>query len=173
MFSIHINPTAELVETKFGGIMAVNEVGNYIAELKRQFVINKLRSYVMVIDLTDSPIQPQDTVRIMGEHMATMPKAKALAIVTGSSLARMQVRRLFTQPYARITATVEEGRAWGRYMALSQLPYSVCRRAAPATGSSGSVRRTRLAHNRFHVRTSATALCHGQAVEIAGAAVLL
>ena len=44
--------------------------------------------------------------------MATMPKAKALAVVTGDLLARMEVRRLFTQPYARITATVAEGRAW-------------------------------------------------------------
>ncbi len=41
-----------------------------------------------------------------------MPKAAALAIVTGSSLARMQIKRLFTQPYARIVNTVEEGRAW-------------------------------------------------------------
>lgn len=48
----------------------------------------------------------------MRAHMATMPKANALAIVVGSSAARMQVRRLFIQPYARIVATVEDGRDW-------------------------------------------------------------
>lgn len=92
--------------------MTTEEVDTYISEIKRQFVLNKLRSYAMVIDVTKCPIQGQDMIRVMGEHMATMPKARALAIVTGSSLARMQVRRLFTQPYARITATVAEGRAW-------------------------------------------------------------
>ena len=42
----------------------------------------------------------------------TMPKAAALAIVTGGSLVKMQVRRLFTQPYARVTHTPQAGRAW-------------------------------------------------------------
>lgn len=112
MYDIAIDGRSGLVEAKLGGLMPVEEVGAYIAELKRQFVLHGLRSYAMVIDVTDCPVQSQDMIRAMGEHMATMPKARALAVVTASSLARMQIRRLFTQPYARITATVEEGRAW-------------------------------------------------------------
>ena len=69
----------------------------------------------MVIDVSDCLIQQQDTPKAFGAHMASMPKARAIAIVTGSSLARMQIRRLFTQPYARIVATVDEGRAWVLY----------------------------------------------------------
>ena len=75
-------------------------------------IAHRLRSYTMVIDVSECPIQSQDMILAMGKHMAEMPKARALAIVTGSSLARMQVRRLFTQPYARVTSTVAEGRAW-------------------------------------------------------------
>lgn len=50
----------------------------------------------------------------MGEHRVTMPKARTLAIVTGGSFARMQIKRLFIQPSARIVSTVEEarGRFW-------------------------------------------------------------
>lgn len=72
----------------------------------------KLDAYAMVIDVSECPIQLQEMIKAMGQHMSTMPKARALAVVTGSSLARMQIRRLFTQPYARIVKTVEQGRAW-------------------------------------------------------------
>lgn len=51
-------------------------------------------------------------IEAMGKHMAAMPKASALAIVVGTALARIQVRRLFAQSYARIVASVEDGRAW-------------------------------------------------------------
>ena len=69
--------------------------------------LNKLTDYAMVIDVRDCPIQQQGVIKAMGEHMARMPKARAIAIVTGRSLAKMQVRRLFTQPYARIVDDVE------------------------------------------------------------------
>ena len=115
MYKIAVDSRAGIVEATLGGMMGVEEVAAYVAELKRQFILNRIKAgYAMVIDATDCPIQSQDMVRAMGEHMAEMPKARALAIVTGSSLARMQIRRLFTQPYARIVRTLEEGRAWAR-----------------------------------------------------------
>ncbi|WP_143090214.1 hypothetical protein [Sphingomonas rubra] len=46
-----------------------------------------MRDYVMAIDVSDMPIQAQEMIHAMGQHMATMPKARALAIVTGKSLA--------------------------------------------------------------------------------------
>lgn len=112
MYRINVDDSRSLVEITLGGMMPLDEVAEYIGELRRQFVAHHLRQYVMVIDVTDMPIQAQDTIRAMGEHMVNMPKATAIAVVTGKSLARMQIRRLFKQPYARITATVAEARAW-------------------------------------------------------------
>ena len=112
MYDTQVDRARGVVEATLSGMMTIDEVAAYIADLKRAFVVHRLRSYSMVIDVTRCPIQQQDMIRAMGAHMATMPKADALAIVVGSSLARMQVRRLFTQPYARIVATVDEGRAW-------------------------------------------------------------
>lgn len=112
MYVIEVDRLNELIEVRLGGMMPLDEVASYIGELKRLFIAHRLRSYAMVIDVSDCPIQSQDMIQAMGQHMATMPKARALAIVTGSSLARMQVRRLFKQPYARITANQAEGRAW-------------------------------------------------------------
>jgi hypothetical protein len=94
-------------------MLSLDETATYINDLRRSFVVNKLRpNYAMVIDVSACNIQAQDMIKAMGEHMAAMPKARAIAIVTGSSLARMQVRRLFTQPYARIVSTQEEALAW-------------------------------------------------------------
>jgi hypothetical protein len=70
-------------------------VNNYITELKRQITFHKMPRYALVIDVTDCPVQAQEMIRSMGKHMATMPKARALAVVTESALARLQVRRLF------------------------------------------------------------------------------
>ncbi len=112
MYDIRVDRAHSVIEVTLGGMMTTEEVASYIADLKRVFVTDKLHDYAMVIDATDCPIQQQDIVQAMGVHMATMPKARALAIVTGSSLARMQIRRLFTQPYARVVASVEDGRAW-------------------------------------------------------------
>ena len=112
MYRIEVDAANGVVEATLGGLMSVEEVDAYIDELRSTLAAHRLDSYAMVIDVSDCPIQLQEMIRSMGAHMATMPKARALAIVTGSSLAKMQIKRLFTQPYARIVDTVEEGRAW-------------------------------------------------------------
>ncbi|QAY78132.1 hypothetical protein [Sphingosinicella sp. BN140058] len=112
MYRIHVDPAQSIIEVALGGLMTVDEVDAYIADLKQAFVTNQLRDYAMIIDVSACPIQSQEMIKRMGEHMATMPKSRALAVVTGSSLARMQIRRLFTQSYARIVTSASDGRAW-------------------------------------------------------------
>jgi hypothetical protein len=112
MYEIRVDRANELIEVTLGEMMSLDEVSNYITELKHHITFYELPSYALLIDVSHCPVQAQDMIGAMGQHMVTMPKARALAVVTRSALARMQVRRLFTQPYARITATIAEGRAW-------------------------------------------------------------
>ena len=112
MYRIEVDSQSAVINVTLTGMMTLPEVAAYIAEVRRACVAHKLRDYAMVIDVRECPIQQQDTIRAMGEHMASMPKARALAIVTGRSLAKMQIRRLFTQSYARIVETLEQGQAW-------------------------------------------------------------
>jgi hypothetical protein len=115
MYRIAVDGRRALVEVTLGGMLGVDETASYIGDLRRAYVVNKLRApYSMIVDVSACNIQAQDMIKAMGEHMASMPKAEAIAIVTGSSLARMQIRRLFTQPYARIVATQDEAHAWIR-----------------------------------------------------------
>lgn len=112
MLRIIVYKPTELVEVRLSGSISPDQVMEGIAAFKRELALSGLRRYGLVLDVTDSPIQSQEMVRVMGEQMVVMPKAQALAIVTVSSLAKMQIRRLFTQPYARIVPTIEDGRAW-------------------------------------------------------------
>jgi len=113
MHAITVDSPHQLIEVVLSGTMTVAETSAYMADLRAAMGRHRLEAgYRMVIDVSGCTIQTQDMVQAMGGHMAAMPKAAALAVVTASPLARMQVRRLFTQPYARIAATREEGRAW-------------------------------------------------------------
>lgn len=112
MYEIRIDKAHSVVDVTLGGMMTVEEVDAYIGELRAAFVRHRLTSYAMLIDVSACPIQSQAMIAAMQAHMATMPRARAIALVTGSSLAKMQIRRLFGQSYARIVNTREEGRAW-------------------------------------------------------------
>ncbi|WP_315762184.1 hypothetical protein [Sphingomonas sp. Y38-1Y] len=112
MYEIKVDAARGVVELTLGGMLSVEEVDEYIAALRAAFVANRLSSYAMLIDVSDCPIQSQSTIAEMQRSMGPMPKARAIALVTGSSLARMQIRRLFTQDYARIVGSREEGLAW-------------------------------------------------------------
>jgi TusA-related sulfurtransferase len=113
VFGIAVDAARGLVEVTLAGLLEPSEAADYIARVRKAFVVHGLRSpYAMVIDVSACPIQAQVTIAALREHMAEMPKAHALAIVAGDSLARMQIRRLFTQPYARVVATQAEAHAW-------------------------------------------------------------
>lgn len=113
MHQITVTPSNNLVDITLSGLMSPDDVRTYIADLTHQMVKGRLSAgYRMIIDVSDCPIQTQDMINTMASHMSGMLKAGAIAIVTGSSLARMQVRRLFHQPYARVVGTPAEARAW-------------------------------------------------------------
>ena len=113
MYDIAIADAERLVHVRLGGMMSVEEVDTYMAELGRTMVAHRLTAdYRLIIDVTECPVQTQAMIDRMRTHMAGAPRAAAIAVVTGSSLAKMQIRRLFQQPYARVVHTLTEARAW-------------------------------------------------------------
>lgn len=113
MYKIEADAARNLVEVTLSGMLNPDEVRTYITDLRHAMAVNRIHAgYRLVIDVTTCTIQTQDMIQTMGEQMKAMPKAGAIAIVSASQLARMQIRRLFQQDYARIVQNVEEGRAW-------------------------------------------------------------
>lgn len=113
MYQISFDPPRQLISVELGGLFSVAEVDHYIAELRSGFLRHHFRAgYLMLIDTSACRIQPQDVLVSLGGHMASFPKARRLAVVTGDSLARMQVRRIMKQSYLRIVDTVPEAEQW-------------------------------------------------------------
>lgn len=113
MYKIEADAARNLVEVILSGMLDPDEVRSYIADLRHTMAAKRIHAgYRLVIDVTTCTIQTQDMIQTMGEQMKAMPKAGAIAIVSASQLARMQIRRLFQQDYARIVKNFEEGRAW-------------------------------------------------------------
>jgi hypothetical protein len=98
-YEIRVDRANELIEVTLGEMMSLDEVSNYITELKRQIRFFELPSYALRIDVSQCPVQAQDMIGAMGQHMATMPKAPALAVVTRSALARMQCAACSLSPW--------------------------------------------------------------------------
>lgn len=113
MYQITIADADRLVLVRLGGMMSIEEVDRYMAELGGAMVAHRLTSdYRLIIDVTDCPVQTQAMIDRMRTHMSAAPRAASIAVVTGSSLAKMQIRRLFQQPYARIVHSLAEARTW-------------------------------------------------------------
>ena len=113
MYRIVFEPGDRTILVTLGGMMSVAEVGEYIAELRRSFIAHRFRpGYAILIDVRDCTIQSQTMIEAMRDHMGGFPKAAAIAMIAGSELARMQIRRLMTQPYVALFDTCADGRAW-------------------------------------------------------------
>jgi hypothetical protein len=113
MYRIAIDAPRRLVEVVLSGMLSVDEVGRYMSELRGGIDAAAIgNDYAITVDVSACSIQTQDVIQAMGARMATMPKARAIAIVSESALARMQIRRLFHQPYARVVATQDDALAW-------------------------------------------------------------
>jgi len=113
MYQIETDRRRNLIAVTLGGMLSVGEVAAYIAELRERFRAERFTAgYRILIDVDACCIQSQAMIEAMREHMVRFPKASRIAMATGSSLARMQVKRLMTQPYARVFESRAEGLAW-------------------------------------------------------------
>lgn len=112
MYSITVDRADALVNLQLYGMLTVADTNMLVTDLIQQITDAKLDSYGMIIDVSRCPVQSQDMVNAMGQHLTRMRRARALAVVTGTMLARLQVRRIFSQPFARFTSTLEEARNW-------------------------------------------------------------
>jgi len=113
MHTIAADAGTRTVRVTLAGTMSPSDVDAYMSDLQRVLVAHRLAAdYGIVIDVTACTIQTRGMMEAMGRRMAAMPRARSVAIVSRSQLARLQIRRLFTQAYARCVCSVEEGLDW-------------------------------------------------------------
>jgi len=113
MHIITVDRPHNLVHVVLTGTMTVAEVHAYMDDLGAAMARERIGSgYRIIIDVGGCTIQTQEMIGAMRGRMVSAPKAGAIAVVSGSALARLQIRRLFAQDYARTVATEAAARAW-------------------------------------------------------------
>lgn len=113
MYAFHFDPARELLDIRWQGPFTPLAVADYARVLKNRFLAEGFKAgYLLRMDMTDSFVQPREVLGAFHESFYDFPKARRIAIVTPSAVARMQVRRIMTQPYLRIFETAGPALDW-------------------------------------------------------------
>ena len=109
MFEITVRPARNFVEAQIAGFLSTAEVATYSAELNAHFAAGRLKpGYLMLIDVSEAVIQAQDVIAAFQAHVAVMPRAARLVVVTGTSPIRIQIRRVLQENSTAVVATRNE-----------------------------------------------------------------
>lgn len=112
MYKITVDRGHALIKIEMRAMLDVTDSARLVSELIGQITAAGFESYALILDISQCPVQSQEMIAAMGQHLTRMKRARAIAIVTGTMLARLQVRRIFSQPFTRFTATYEEALRW-------------------------------------------------------------
>lgn len=113
MYSITFRHDINLLDIAWTGQFSGEEVAAYARECKGRFVREGFSpGYLLRMDMSASAVQPQEAVAAFREHLGDFPRARRIAIVTASVIARMQVKREMTQPYLQIFDVAQDALDW-------------------------------------------------------------
>jgi hypothetical protein len=114
-FTVAAEPEHDLLRLTMGGFFGIDDVAKLsearLAGLRQlRCAANQHRT---LVDVSECKLQSQDVVvafqKVIGDPRYT---SRRLAFVIGSSLARMQVRRILTRAGAALFDNVAEAEAW-------------------------------------------------------------
>ncbi|KQR80795.1 STAS/SEC14 domain-containing protein [Sphingomonas sp. Leaf343] len=114
-FSITIDPALHLMSIRMGGFFSEADVAGFDALLrdKVKTLTCGPNEHVTLVDVSDMKIQLQDIVQMFAKIVSTpRHRSRRLAFVTGSSLARMQTRRLTDRPDVEFFTDPDAAKAW-------------------------------------------------------------
>ncbi len=113
MYEIAFRHDIDLLDIRWLSLFTSEDVADYARDLKARFLAEGFRpGYLLRMDMSASAVQPRAVLPAFREHLGDFPKARRIAIVTPSAIARMQVRRIMTQPYLRIFDTPDPALDW-------------------------------------------------------------
>jgi len=95
-YSLKLCPPGDLILTTLSGFFTVAGAAAYAVEAEQLIKRTALQNggYRLIIDVSGCSIQPQDVIAAFSAHVTAVPRARRLAVVTGSSIIRMQMRRI-------------------------------------------------------------------------------
>lgn len=113
MYTIRFQPERSLLDIAWHSIFLADQVPGYAEQCLKQFLSEGLKpGYLLRMDMRESAVQPRDTLASFAHSFRDFPKASRIAVVTASTLQRMQVLRVMTQPYLRVFDDTDLALAW-------------------------------------------------------------
>jgi hypothetical protein len=113
MYVIECSRDLNLIDIRWTGLFDQPTVDAYAAELIRRFREEGFRpGYRLRMDMSGTSVQPVHAAEAINRRLGNFPRASRIAIVTGSAITRMQVRRYMAQPYLRIFDSPADALAW-------------------------------------------------------------
>ena len=114
MYNIATEPSRRLVRITVSGLLHAADVEQLYRE-EHQAIHDMdcpVGEHVVLVDLRDCPIQFQEVVSAFRANINGEGQARKLAMVTGGSAARMQVRRILQRGGANQFETIAEAEEW-------------------------------------------------------------
>lgn len=113
MYTINFRHDLNLLDIAWSSQFTPEAVADYARDLNAQFLREGFKTgYLLRIDMSASAVQPQDALPAFREHLGDFPKAERIAIVIASTIGKLQVQRVMTQPYLRIFESADESLKW-------------------------------------------------------------
>jgi hypothetical protein len=113
-YSLELHPPGDLITTTLSGFFTVAGVMAYAAEAEQLIERTALLhgGYRLIIDVSGCAIQPQDVITAFSVHVDNVPRARRLAVVTGDSIIRMQMRRIIRHSDMAMVESAPEALVW-------------------------------------------------------------
>lgn len=113
-YDLQTSCSGERIVATLAGFFSQSEVSAYASEAERliRHGFARHRGYRMLIDVSDCAIQSQDVIEAFARHVAAVPRARRLAVVAGSAVARMQISRVLNRPGIELFDSLSDATAW-------------------------------------------------------------
>lgn len=112
MHKFIVDKVSSLIFLEMEGMISPSEAEQIVESLIDHIARARFSSYALIIDVTRCPVQNRDMIATMKRHLASMKNARAVGVIVGTKLAKLQVQRIFSQPYARVVASYEQALSW-------------------------------------------------------------
>lgn len=113
MYAIDFRRDCNLIDIRWTGLFDQTSVDAYADELRRRFRAEGFApGYRLLMDMSGCSVQPAESAAAIHRRLGDFPRASRIAIVTGSAITRLQVRRFMHQPYLRIFDSPAIARDW-------------------------------------------------------------
>lgn len=113
MYAIAFRHERNLIDIRWTGLFDEPTVDAYADELIRRFRQEGFRpGYRLRMDMSACSVQPVQVAAAINRRLGAFHRASRIAIVTGSAITRLQVRRFMAQPYLRIFEHAPDALSW-------------------------------------------------------------